>query len=243
MKPLIGIVAYSQIYEKYGWDYDVSYSKNTIGVERAGGLPVLIPSRLSDESLREIFDRMDGILFPGGGDIYPQHYNAEMSEKTNWLDPDRDRAELTLARWSVEADKPIFGICRGIQVVNVALGGTLYQDVPTECESDIKHNHPLTSPRSGLAHQVQVAEESKLAEILGEPVVTVNSLHHQGIKDLAPSLQVVATAPDGLIEAVEIPEKHFVLAVQWHPEDLLEDDKMQRLFDAFVTAVRNKVAV
>lgn len=243
MKPLIGIVAYSQIYEKYGWDYDVSYSMNSVGVERAGGLPILIPSRLSDESLRDLFDRVDGVLFPGGGDVHPENYNTALSEKSWWVDQVRDRAELAMAKWSVEADKPIFGICRGIQLVNVALGGSLYQDVPTERKSDVYHNQPLAPSRSALAHPVQIAEESKLASILGEPQVMVNSYHHQGIKDLAPRLEVVATAADGLVEAVEVQDHHFGLAVQWHPEDLLDDDRMQHLFNAFVAAIREKTAV
>lgn len=241
MKPLIGIVAYSQIYEAYAWEYDVSYAMNSVGIERAGGLPILIPARLSSESLRAIFEKLDGLLLPGGGDIDPRHYDAERHEKTAGVDNVRDTCEIQLARWAMAVDMPTFGICRGIQLLNVALGGTLHQDVPSQLNGDVYHNHPLTSPRNELAHPVQIMPDSLLADIIKQPVVQVNSLHHQGVNQLAESVRVVATAADGLVEAIELPDKKFALAVQWHPEDLLQVEVMQKLFDAFVEAARERM--
>jgi len=243
MKPLIGIVAYSHIHEAYGWEYDVSYANNVVGVERAGGLPVLVPTRLSPDSLRAIFDKLDGLLLPGGGDIDPEYYGMDRHEKTTWVDAVRDVSEIQLARWAVDENKPTFGICRGIQLLNVAMGGTLYQDVPTEIVSDVYHTRPLTSSRSDLAHSVQIEPDSLLYRIINQPQIDVNSLHHQGVRLPAPSARVVAAAADGFVEAIELPDKLFALAVQWHPEDLLELDVMQKLFDAFVEAAHARMAV
>jgi putative glutamine amidotransferase len=153
------------------------------------------------------------------------------------VDPDRDRIELNLVRWSVDTDKPFLGICRGAQVMNVALGGTLYGDIAAQApRQPLKHNWFPGFPRNMIAHPVSVAEDSRLAGILGAPIAGVNSLHHQAIKEPAPSVEVSAHAPDGLIEAIEVPGRKFALGVQWHPEWLQDQPSMRALFGELVNS-------
>lgn len=235
MKPLIGIVTSSYTAPTTGWQYNRGYVPMIQAVEEAGGLPVLIPVSIDDDTLRSIYERLDGVLLPGGGDVRPSLYGAEMNPLTDNLDDARDHVEINLTRWAVADDRPVFGICRGHQVVNVALGGTLIQDVPSEIGENINHN--ITVPRSARAHEVQIDPSSHLASILGATTVKVNSLHHQSVAQPAPDVCVTAYSPDGVVEALEMPDKKFVLSVQWHPEDLYSDDAaMKQLFRAFVEA-------
>jgi putative glutamine amidotransferase len=208
-------------------------------VSRAGGLPVLIPLSLDDDDIRAICARVQAVLLPGGGDLDPALYGAAPHPLTDQIDRDRDRVEIQLARQAVEDGKPFFGICRGAQVLNVALGGTLYQDLPSERPGDIRHALPFPEfPREYSAHPVRVEEESRLARLLGTPIASVNSRHHQAVKDVAPGLIVAAHAPDGVIEALELPAHPFALAVQWHPENLQRQPEMRLLFEKFVEAAR-----
>jgi putative glutamine amidotransferase len=205
-------------------------------VERAGGLPVLIPLGLNDATLRKLYARLDGVLFSGGGDIEPAHYRADAHPAVGGVAPERDRVELALVRWVVADSKPFFGICRGMQVLNVALGGTLYRDLASEYPGAPKHDFYPGLPYDYRSHAIQVEEDSLLSKILGEPVLAVNSLHHQACHDLASGLQVAARAADGVVEAVELPRHPFGLAVQWHPECLPDAPEMRRLFEAFIAA-------
>jgi putative glutamine amidotransferase len=211
------------------------------GVEKAGGLPLLIPFGLAEGTLRELYTRLDGLLVSGGGDIDPAHYGAEMVANIDGVDAERDRTEMTLVRWMSQDDKPFFGICRGAQVLNVALGGTLYRDV-SEHTGASRHSFYPDLPYDLRPHEIKIEEDSLLAKAIGQPIVTVNSLHHQAVKDLAPGLRVVALAPDGIIEAIELPQRPFVLGVQWHPECLPDAPEMVRLFEAFVQASKGEVA-
>jgi len=206
------------------------------GVERAGGWPVLIPPDLGPAALQGVFTRLQGVLFSGGGDLDPARYGSPPHPLTAGVDAARDEAELALMRWAVAEARPLFGICRGAQVLNVALGGTLYGDV-AEHPGALRHTYPSEQP-AARPHLVQLAEGSRLGELLGQPLLTVNSLHHQAVRAPAPSLRVTARAPDGLIEAVELPASAhpFALAVQWHPESLPDAPEMQRLFAGFVAA-------
>lgn len=241
LRPLIGITAYTRNYIEKGWDYDVSYAQNSIAVEKAGGLPVLIPAKVSLETLRAIYDRLDGVMLPGGGDVDPTLYHAAANPLTAGIDDDRDRTEIALTRWAMEDDLPAFGICRGIQVMNVALGGTLVQDVPSEVTAAVQHDIPSTQPRSTLLHSVAIAPDSRLAAIVGATEVKVNSLHHQSIAEPAPIATVTGHAPDGVIEALEVADRRFIMAVQWHPEDLMDDSRMLAIFDAFIEAARERM--
>jgi len=242
-QPLIGISAYSYIKPNNGWSYDISYAPNAAAIERSGGLPVLIPSTLDLETLRAIFERLDAVLLPGGGDVNPDQYHAPRGEILKEVDDLRDKMEIAMTRWSVDEDRPVMGICRGIQVMNVALGGTLVQDIPTHIATDLRHNiQAPDEPRSMLLHDVQLKDGTRLASILGEQQIAVNSVHHQALGNLAPGLHVTAVAPDGISEGVELPDRTFAMAVQWHPEDLIDHDaRMQKLFDAFVQAARARM--
>jgi putative glutamine amidotransferase len=233
--PLIGITTYKSTPKNSNPFYACSYTY-TKAVAYAGGLPVLVPLGLDDQALEALFDKLDGILFPGGGDIAPEIFGALNGSKAENINPDRDRIELFLAKRARDEGKPFFGICRGFQVVNVAFGGTLYVDIAGEKTGALKHDYYPDIPRNFLAHEVQVAPGSRLAGILGESAPGVNSLHHQGALDIAPGTLPVAHAPDGLVEAVELPDHPFGLAVQWHPEELQEHESMRRLFRAFVEA-------
>lgn len=217
-----------------------SYSAVADNVARAGGLPVLIPNGVDDETLRAIFERLDGVLLPGGGDIDSKNWGEALHPTVYGLDSARDHVEMTLARWSVAEDTPIFGICRGHQVFNVALGAPMIQDIPSQYATELTHNNFLPSPRNLRAHVVAIEPGSRLAEIVGQTnAVPVNSIHHQAVRTAAPGLAVAAVSPDGLIEATEIPGKRFALTVQWHPEDLSDDSRMFNLFREFVRASQN----
>jgi putative glutamine amidotransferase len=210
-------------------------------VVAAGGLPVLIPLGLQEAELLAILQRVDGVLLPGGGDIDPELYAGMNNHTTLWgIDADRDRVEVVVARQAVQQQKPLLAICRGHQLLNVALGGSLYEDVHSLAPSLVKHDNYRVRPRNYLAHDVTIAADSLLAQQLGCTETAVNSLHHQAIRDLAPALTAVATAPDGLIEAVEVHSHPFAIGVQWHPENLIEDDPaMLNLFKGFITAAAN----
>ncbi|MFO7323324.1 MAG: gamma-glutamyl-gamma-aminobutyrate hydrolase family protein [Chloroflexota bacterium] len=241
MQPLIGITTAS-VTDERGLTYNRAYTAISRAVAEVGGLPVLIPTGLEESALRALYERLDGVLLPGGPDIDPSFYGEEPHPTTK-VDRPRDDIEVPLARWSVEDDVPLFGICRGHQVINVALGGSLIQDIPSLVDGPVlPHDIRDGQPRNQPAHEVMVEPGSRLASILGETRVAVNSLHHQAVSTIAPPLVVTATSPDGLVEATEMPDRRFVLTVQWHPEDLYETDAaMLRLFREFVEAARERV--
>ncbi len=204
----------------------------------AGGVPLLIPVGLSESDQRAIFNLVDGILLPGGGDVLPRFYTEERPHDTlRGLDENRDQLELFMAWISVKQSKPVLAVCRGHQVFNVALGGSLWQDISSQMPNANGHDHPNGLPRNHLLHKVNVLPGTKLSKYLTGDQVYVNSLHHQGIKELAKDLVATAFAPDGLIEAVELPGHPFAIGVQWHPEDLIHDDpQMLDLFKGLIEA-------
>ena len=206
-------------------------------VTAAGGVPTLIPLGLDENALRTLLGQLDGLVLTGGGDIAGEHYHSEHPDFIFDVDPDRDRVELFLAREAVARNVPLLAICRGHQILNVALGGTLYEDVMEWMPGAIKHDFFNTFPRNHQAHVVTIEPGSKLAETLGRDEACVNSLHHQGVHDLAPGLTAVAHAPDGLIEAVEAADHPYAIGVQWHPENLIDDEPvMLSLFRGLVEA-------
>ena len=211
-----------------------------IAATMAGAVPWLVPLLDDDlDSLREVYDRLDGILIPGGVDMSPETFGEEPHPRLGRIDPARDRVEMTLTAWAVEDEKPVLGLCRGLQVINVTLGGTLYQDLEAQCPDGIKHDYYPTHGygRDFLAHEVTLAKGSRLRHAMEHDRIRVNSMHHQGIKTLSPSLMVSATAPDGLIEAAESAGDHFLVGVQWHPEVFeMTDPGTRHVFREFVTA-------
>ncbi len=208
-------------------------------VLRAGGIPVLLPVGAENGHLRKYLQRLDGLLLTGGGDIDPQRFNGRPHPRVYDVDVQRDELEINLAREAVEHGWPFLAICRGIQVLNVALGGSLYTDLSAQRESSIRHDCYPDMARDHIAHQVEITAHSRLANICGGEQLAVNSLHHQGIDKLAPGLLPSAYAPDGLVEALEAPDHPFGLAVQWHPEWLAGSPANQGLFRALVQAARD----
>jgi len=206
----------------------------------SGAVPWIVPLLDDAETLRAIYDELDGIFLPGGVDIDPDAYDETRTSALGRTDPDRDRTEIMFARWAMDDRKPILAVCRGAQLLTVAAGGKLYQDLASEYPGAIRHDYfPKAGvhTRQDLVHPVDVVADTRLSRLLGSNTVLVNSMHHQGIKQLAPTLVANAFAPDGLIEGVESIENDFVLGVQWHPEDLVDSEpKMQSLFDAFIEA-------
>jgi putative glutamine amidotransferase len=210
----------------------------TRAVDLAGGAPVLIPLQLGEETLRNIFARVDGLLLAGGLDVHPKEFGEELLPACGEIDTARDATELGLTRWALAESQPVFGICRGIQVLNVAAGGSLYQDIASQLTTDLKHDYHAPEARV-LAHTVEIESESRVARALGSTQVEVNSLHHQALKEIAPGLRVVARAPDGVVEGVEATDDRFIVGVQFHPEWLLDEDaRMKRLFEEFVSSAR-----
>lgn len=204
---------------------------------QAGAAPVLIPHPQDKPRLHSLYTRLHGLLLPGGLDVDPARYGEPKCDWCGRISPARDDVELTLARWAMDDGKPLLAICRGIQVLNTVLGGTLYQDIQAQVPDAEKHDWHPDHPRDKLAHAVAIVPHTRLARIVGTASLPVNSLHHQAIKDLAPGLSVTARAPDGIVEAVEAEMHPFALGVQWHPEELAGGDaRARRLFSALVEA-------
>jgi len=208
----------------------------------AGCAPVLIPLLDDDERLRAIYDRLDGIVLPGGADIAPGEYHEEPIGDLNVVEAARDRTELTLARWAFADDLPTLGICRGQQVLNVALGGSLWQDLRLQGVTAVEHSDADGRPRNAFIHRVRLDPDSRLAQLIDETDIEVNSLHHQAVKAVAPQLRVTGKSYDGVIEAIESPERRFLIAVQWHPEEIDEVPWVQRLFAGFARAASSNGA-
>ncbi len=202
----------------------------------AGGLPVIIPVNTPPDAYAGLFDRLDGILFSGGGDIDIARFNGQPHPRVYEVDLDRDNLEINLVQMAAKNSKPFMGICRGIQVINVALGGTLYTDIGDQFPGAQRHDWYPNIPRDHRPHTVNVLPGTRLAEIIGAGDTPVNSLHHQGLQTIAPVLRPTAYAPDGLLEGVELPGHPFGLGVQWHPEWLQSMETMRTLFRAFVQA-------
>ena len=206
-------------------------------LEQAGAAPVMLPLTDDEAALSHIVDTLDGFLIAGGQDVSPSVYGEEQKPTCAETCPERDAMEGVLLRLLWDADKPVFGICRGLQILNAHLGGTLYQDLITEHPSDT--NHRMAAPYDRAEHLVSLIKDAPLYPLLGAEEIGVNSCHHQAIKTLAPDLRPMAISPDGLMEAVYAPEKRFVWAVQWHPEFFFKkDENSRKLFAAFVNAAR-----
>lgn len=203
------------------------------GIEAAGGIPVIMPLTNEEETLHRLSDMADGFLFTGGQDVSPALYRKKAGEYCGESCQKRDSMEKILLSIAIREEKPVLGICRGIQLINAALGGTLYQDLPTEYASDLEHHQK--PPYDVAAHGVKLVTGTPLSELLGEETMEVNSYHHQAIRELAPVLKPMAYAEDGLVEAVWMPEHRFLWAVQWHPEyNYRVSAESRKLFKKFV---------
>ena len=228
-KPLIALIP--QVDEEGRWWLNPDYMES---VSMAGGIPAMLPLTENDEELEEIARRFDGFLFTGGPDVDPALYGQKREDFCGEIHGERDAMEMKLFRLAYALDKPILGICRGIQLMNVALGGTLYQDIPTQAPSDISHR-VLGKPLARDTHEILVEPDCPFGNL---PLnLMVNSRHHQTIDRLAPGLAVRARAADGIIEAVYMPEKPHVRAVQWHPENF-RNDLSRCIFEEFLSFAR-----
>ena len=238
--PVIGVTCINMSASKGGRPPRIGQNQAYIrSLLRAGAAPLLLPHLDDEMVLRSLYDLLDGLLLPGGEDVDPACYGESRREECGPVSPDRDALELALARWAVDEGKPVLAICRGIQVLNVALGGSLYQGIGTQLQGTEEHAYQSGHPRSFLSHQVKITPQSRLALVLGTTELWVNSMHHQAIKEASTGLTVVAHAPDGVVEGAEVTDHPFAVAVQWHPEELADNDvSAQRLFDALIEACR-----
>jgi putative glutamine amidotransferase len=231
--PVIGITARRILRDGTLTPIDGLYPDYCASVALAGGAPVLIPAVLGEPALRRIYERLDGILFPGGVDVAPARFGQEPHPDLGTVDLALDEVELLLARWALEDRLPILGICRGIQLLNVAAGGTLYQDIPALIPGAIAH----ACPDQPDAHSVVIEAGCRLSVALGATACRTNSRHHQAVQEVAPGMVVTARCSDGVIEGLEMPKARFIVGVQWHPENLAATSaQMLGLFRAFVEA-------
>lgn len=229
-RPVVGITTYVTPAHWGYWDLEAALIPFDYvrAVENAGGRPLLVPPAL--DGVEETLDALDAIVFTGGSDVDPELYGEEPHLQTFGIHRLRDDAELGLLRAALDRDMPVLGICRGIQVLNVGMGGNLHQHVPDLVGHEGHKNDP---PGQFLAHEVAIEPNTRLADMLGERT-TVMSHHHQGVNRIAPGLVESAHADDGLVEAVEAPEKRFAVGVLWHPEA----GQDARLFETLVTEAR-----
>jgi putative glutamine amidotransferase len=233
--PVIGLTTYNSK-NKYGFPIAALMHKYILAVTEAGGAAVLIPSLLNEDLQQALMTKLDGLVFTGGGDLDPASYGAESHPELDEVDTARDELELSLVKRAMETGLPFLGICRGFQTINVALGGSLYTHIAGQHPNAIKHKYDSGTEREVLAHKVLIASDSRLGKVFGETEFLVNSLHHQGVKQAAPGLTLAGFAPDGLLEALEVGNHPFGVAVQWHPEWLTSQAHARRLFQALVEA-------
>jgi putative glutamine amidotransferase len=204
-------------------------------IGEAGGIPVILPNHGTPENLDEMLGRLDGLLLSGGYDVNPCLFREEMLNDTVEVDGQRDDSEVPLIHKAIESQIPMLAICRGIQILNVALGGTLMQDIPAQFDTTLQHAQK--EARGVLTHDIRINEGSRLEEIVGAPVMDVNSFHHQALKQIGEGLVVTAYAPDGIVEAIERPQSPFLVGVQFHPEEMIgSSEGARRLFAAFIQA-------
>ena len=232
LKPLIGVMPL--------WDDD----KESVwmlpgyleGIRQAGGIPVILPFTSDKDELDQLAKMCDGFLFTGGHDVSPELYSEKPINDSVISCKERDEMESWYLQYAINYDKPVLGICRGIQFINAALGGTLYQDLPTQHPSEIDHHQK--PPYDIPVHTVDITKDSPLEKLLDTDQLSVNSYHHQAVKDLSAKLKAMAVSTDGLVEAVFMPEHRFLWAVQWHPEfSYLTDNHSRKIFKAFIDSL------
>ncbi len=231
MKPIIGVMPLWDDAKESIWMLP-GYMD---GIYKAGGLPIIFPFTADETDLENLINMCNGFLFTGGQDVSPGLYNERPMDSSVKSCPKRDDMELIVLKKALEKDKPVLGICRGIQFINAALGGSLYQDIPSQHPSDLEHNQ--SAPFHKPVHEVEIMEDTPLYNCLGIKQLAVNSYHHQGVYRVAEELTVMAVASDGLVEALYRPQSSFLWAVQWHPEfSFHTDNNSRKLFAAFINA-------
>jgi len=233
LRPLVGVTCSSYSPNESGETRKHTLPHDYVhALTKAGSEVVILPAG-DGESARRLAESLDGVVLSGGADLDPTHFGEGPHPKLGYIDPERDQFELALVKAAIQAGTPVLAICRGIQVLNVAMGGTLYQDIPSQINGAIKHRQE--APRYHASHKVIVERHSKLAGMVGAGEVLVNSFHHQAVRQVAPGLVVSARSPDGVIEGIESAHDLFVVGVQWHPECMTDRyPAMLEIFAAFV---------
>lgn len=244
-KPIILTTSFADDdYEKGDFPY-LSVKRPYIEcLHAAGAVPLIVPFQNEKENLRVLAEMADGLLLPGGEDVHPRRYGREdIHENSGPFSHERDEMEIALAEFFIACGKPIFGICRGAQIVNVALGGTLYQDIQSECGTSLRHEYDESVSKLERyvkdVHEVFLLKDTTLADFFGREKIMTNSLHHQAIRRAAEILRVNAIAEDGIVEGIESKDMkaHWVLGVQWHPETIMKEHPEQSvLFEKFTQA-------
>ena len=219
-----------------GQDWQLVAADYIRAVERNGGLPILIPNVKNMEDMSLVLDKIDGLLLSGGHDVNPRTYKERNSGKAGNFDNIRDHQEIFMTEYALEKDIPILGICRGLQILNITLGGTIHQDLPS---AGFFAHSMSNSLRNEPSHSLKILEDSPLYEIFKRDEIWTNSYHHQGINELGKGLKVAALSEEGLIEAVYLDDKKFALAVQWHPEMMYDNEEMNLIFKKFIKACKN----
>ena len=232
-KPVIGLCT---SYEKNETEDRIFINHAYLeAVRHFGGLPLVIPAESTEVERQLLLALCDGLILTGGDDIDPALYGEAILNDTVFPAPERDAREPKLCAYALERDLPVLGICRGLQIFNVFMGGTLYQDIPAQLDTQVPHK--MERPFERTIHTCDLIPGSPLQQLLGTAQIGVNSFHHQAVKDVAPGLQVMAKAPDGIVEAVCKPDAKFFWAVQWHPEMLWPvEESSARIFRAFLDA-------
>lgn len=244
MKPLIGVTPDFNAGDRKEWGgREPTYflrGRYIRAIEDLGGIPIVLPLVADLGARRRLLTHIDGLLLTGSGpDLAPELYGERQRYKYRVMSQRRATFELEMAQLARAADLPLLGICGGMQALNVAFGGSLYQDIDSQRSHPLRHRQ--TAPATQLSHAVKIAPNSVLRRIVKTASMRVNSSHHQSVKDVAPSLRASAWAPDGIIEAIESPAQRFLLGIQWHPEFLFDrHDRHRRLFEVFLEAARRR---
>ncbi|GAC1330194.1 MAG: gamma-glutamyl-gamma-aminobutyrate hydrolase family protein [Chloroflexota bacterium] len=240
VKPIIGLTSFAL---ELPCPRSVVNQAYVDAIVAAGGAPIVIPLSLDAQSIERVYELLDGLLLPGGDDVAPAHYGEQPHHGLGQVDRARDELELALTRRALQDDMPILGICRGIQLLAVAAGGTLYQDLPSQHRSTVRHE-VREFGRDHVAHAIHVDPLSHLAAALQCDTLGVNSFHHQAIRDVPAGFVVTATSSDGIIEAIEAPAHRFTVGVQCHPEEIWKTaaPEFAGLFQSFVNSVREHCA-
>jgi putative glutamine amidotransferase len=228
LKPIIGI---SSSLNEHVLSVPIDYIQ---AITKFGGVPIILPN-LQEDAIESIVQLLDGLLLTGGGDIDPTLFNEEPHQNLGTITPERDEFEIAIIQEMMKLNKPIFGICRGLQILNIAIGGDMYQDIYTQSQNKLLQ-HTQLAPRSHTSHFVHVIEGSKLSDIVQVEKFKVNSFHHQAVRKIPADFKTSAIASDGIIEAFESMNHKFVMGLQWHPECLLSKNDLAStaIFEAFI---------